>query len=90
MMLPLKESGMGVPMAEEWKNLYHVAILETDWSKIEGRIQAANSALNARLHEFSLNHGGTPEENQAIRGALNALSVLRDEVVADAKKRQIS
>ena len=81
---------MGVPMAEEWKNLYHVAILETDWSKIEGRIQAANSARNARLHEFSLNHGGTPEENQAIRGALNALSVLRDEVVADAKKRQIS
>ena len=58
----------------EWKELYQAAILETDWSKIEGRIQAADSAISTRLHEFSLNHGGTPEENQAIRDALNALT----------------
>jgi hypothetical protein len=32
------------------------------------------------LHEFSLNHGGTPEENQAIEDALHGLDILRKEV----------
>jgi hypothetical protein len=47
-----KRSGRRVPVAEEWKNLYQGAILETDWSRIEGRIQVAESAIRARLHEF--------------------------------------
>jgi hypothetical protein len=64
----------------EWEKLYQTAILETDWSKIEERIQAVDSAISARLHEFSLNHGGTPEENQRIQDALHGLSVLRREV----------
>ena len=63
-------------MAEEWKNFYQAAILETDWSRIEGRIQVADSAIRARLHEFSLNHGGTPEENQDIKDALTGLTVF--------------
>lgn len=46
-----------------WEKLYQVAILETDWSRIEEHIQAADAAINQRLNEFSLNHGGTPEEN---------------------------
>lgn len=46
-----------------WMDAYKAAILETDWSKIEERIQLADSAIKARLHEFSLNHGGTSEEN---------------------------
>lgn len=74
----------------EWMDVYKAAILETDWSKIEGRIQAADCAISARLHEFSLNHGGTPEENQAIQDASNGLRVLRGEVAAHAKTRQIS
>lgn len=65
----------------EWKELYQAAILETDCSQIEGRLQAADSAISARLLEFSVNHGGTPEENQAIRDALSGLTVLRHEVV---------
>lgn len=73
-------------MAEEWKSLYQAAILETDWSQIEGRIQAADSAISARLHEFSVNHGGTPEENQRITDALSGLRVLRREV-ADHKMK---
>jgi hypothetical protein len=64
----------------DWKSLYQAAILETDWSKIEEHIHAADSAISARLHEFSLNHGGTPEENQAIRDAVNGLSALRRDV----------
>jgi hypothetical protein len=34
------------------------------------------------LHEFSLNHGGTPEENQAIVDDLHGLDILREEVAA--------
>ncbi len=64
----------------DWKKLYIAAVLETDWSKIKQKIQAAENGIGARLHEFSLNHGGTPEENQAIVDALHGLDVLRNEV----------
>jgi hypothetical protein len=64
----------------DWQKMYLAAILETDWAIIEERIQAANSAISERLHEFSVNHGGTPEENQAIRDAVNGLAALRREV----------
>jgi hypothetical protein len=65
-----------------WQELYVTAVLETDWTKIERKIQAAENVIGARLHEFSLNHGGTPEENQAIVDALHGLDTLRKEVVA--------
>jgi hypothetical protein len=65
-----------------WQELYATALLETDWSKIEGKIQAAEDGIRARLHEFSVNHGGTPEENQAIEDALNGLDSLRKDVSA--------
>ena len=65
-----------------WLELYRTALLETDWSKIEREIQAAEDGIGVRLHEFSLNHGGTPEENQAIVDALNGLDILRKEVAA--------
>jgi hypothetical protein len=65
---------------QSWVKTYHDAILETDWSKIEEKIEAAEIAIRVRRHEFSLNHGGTPEENQDIEDALNALNILRKEV----------
>ena len=66
----------------DWVKLYKAAILETDWSKIEEHIQVAENGIKVRLHEFSMNHGGTPEENQAIADALNGLNILRKEVSA--------
>jgi hypothetical protein len=63
-----------------WVQTYHDALLETDWTKIREKIESAEVAIRVRRHEFSLNHGGTPEENQAIEDALNALNVLRKEV----------
>jgi hypothetical protein len=66
----------------DWLRLYRAAILETDWSKIEEKIEAAESGIRARLHEFSENHGGTPEENQAIEDALHGLNGLRKDVAA--------
>jgi len=64
-----------------WQELYATALLETDWTKIEQKIQAAENGIEARLNEFSLNHGGTPEENQAIVDAMHGLDILRKEVV---------
>lgn len=65
---------------QRWQRFYEAAVLETDWSKMEMRIEAAKSAMQERLHEFSMNHGGTPEENQALADALNALKVLRSDL----------
>jgi hypothetical protein len=73
---------MDIQAKHSWQELYATALLETDWSKIEEHIQVAENGIKARLHEFSLNHGGTPEENQAIVDALNGLNVLRKEVAA--------
>jgi hypothetical protein len=66
----------------KWHEVYKAALLETDWTKIERKIQAAENGIGERLHEFSLNHGGTPEENQAIVDALRGLDILRKEVAA--------
>jgi hypothetical protein len=73
-----------------WIEIFHEALLETDWSIIEERIQQADERIRSRRHEFSLNHGGTPEENQAIEDALNALNVLRREVSAWQKSKRAS
>jgi len=55
-------------------------LLETDRTKIEQRIQAVEAAMKEKLHDSSLNHGGTPEENRAIEDALHGLNILRKEV----------
>ena len=72
----------------EWFNLYKAAILETDWSKIEQKIREAGNGMRARLHEFSMNHGGTPDENQAIAKALDSLSILQKEVSVWQESKQ--
>jgi len=65
-----------------WEKLYQAAVLETDWSDVEEHIQAAESAISQRLHEFALNYGGTPEENLAITKAVTALDSMRKDVAA--------
>ena len=71
---------MDIKTKHAWQEIYANALLETDWSKIKEKIQAAEDGIRVRLHEFSLNHGGTPEENQAIVDALHGLDILRKEV----------
>ena len=66
----------------KWHEVYHAALLETDWSKMEEHIQTAETCLHERKREFALNHGGTPEESRAVDEALNGLHVLRAEVAA--------
>ena len=66
----------------QWHELYKAALLETDWSKMEERIQAAESAIQNRKREFALNSGGPQEENRALADAINSLGVLRSEVAS--------
>ena|ERR1700687_4169630 len=48
-----------------WHEIYKTALLETDWTKMQERIQAAESATDERQRVLSADHGGTPEERQA-------------------------
>ena len=74
----------------DWQELYATAILETDWSKIEEKIEVAEDGIRARVHEFSLNHGEMPEEKQAVQDALHGLETLRNEVAVWLWSRRAS
>ena len=71
-----------------WYDSYKAVVLETDWTKMHDRIQSAESKINNRKRVLSEDHGGTPEERQAIANALNAMGTLRTEV-ADWQSRQV-
>ena len=71
----------------KWYESYKAALLETDWSKLQERIQAAEAALRQRKREFELDHGGTPEENQAIGDAMRGMAVLRNDLVKWSEKQ---
>ena len=63
-----------------WFESYRAALLETEWTKMQERLQAAESEIQTRQHVLSMDHGGTPEERQAIANALNGMKILRTEV----------
>jgi hypothetical protein len=64
-----------------WYEPYELAVLETDWeNKIKSRIEAAESAIHERQRILSLDHGGTPEEQQSLLDTLNGLKSLRQDV----------
>jgi hypothetical protein len=65
--------------APGWEKLYESAVLETNNEVLAQRIAAALTALKARLHELNMDHGGTPEEQQALQQALAALGGLSRE-----------
>jgi len=56
------------------------ALVEADENKLRERIRAAKAAIDTRLHELQMDHGGTPDERQAISDALEGLSILRREL----------
>ena len=65
---------------ELWEQLYEVAIVETNLAKMQQHAQAAQAAIDARLHELQMDHGGTREEQQALSDALTGLRVLEREI----------
>jgi hypothetical protein len=76
-------------MTQTWQEAYRVAILETDWTRMQERLQTAESEIVKRRHVFSMDHGGTPEERQAIADALRGMEGLRIEV-DEWQNRQVS
>ena len=63
------------------EKLYGPATIETDGSKLEERIEAAEFAMHARPHEFpSIMAACLKEENRAIEEALNRLDIPRSEI----------
>jgi len=86
----MQAEGRSVMTEYKWHEVYKAALLETDWSKIEERITAAEAALHARKNKFDLNHGGTAEENRAIADALNGLNNLRKDVSAWQESKRAS
>jgi hypothetical protein len=63
-----------------WEEVYKAAIVETDNGKLPNRIHVAKAAIDTRLHDLQMDHGGTPEERQAISDALAGLNILRREL----------
>jgi hypothetical protein len=73
-------------MTNTWYESYKAAILETDWTKMQERLNASEREIYKRQRVLSLDHGGTPGERQAIADALRGISHLRIEA-RDWQKR---
>jgi hypothetical protein len=73
--------------AFSWHESYRAALLETDWTKMQERLQAAESEILKRKHVLAMDHGGTSDENQAIADALNGMKSLHAEVAEWQRRR---
>ena len=60
-----------------WQESYQAALLETDWTKTQERVQTAESEIHNRRLMLVQDHGGTSEEREALVSALSGLGVLR-------------
>jgi hypothetical protein len=68
-----------------WQAPYLAAVLESDWPKVEERIQAAETEIHKR-RLLSQDQGGA-EEREALAKAVSALNVLRLDAVWSEKNR---
>jgi hypothetical protein len=62
-----------------WRESYQTAVLESDWTKMHALIQMAECEIRERRNVLSEDHGGTPEERQALTDATNGLRCLLDD-----------
>jgi hypothetical protein len=62
----------------DWKQLYRAAVLESDRSKLQQRIEQAEAAILKRSRSLSKSPGNTRKEQEAITRALRILSLLHE------------
>jgi hypothetical protein len=75
------------PRVYEWEEPYNAAMMETDRTKRQERIDAAQTAINRRIEEMKLNAGdGSPEESAAIRNAQLGLNLLKSSNNAQSRR----
>jgi|ERR1700732_1394853 hypothetical protein len=66
-----------VATSYSWYDSYRAALLEADWTKMEERIQTAESEIHKRRLILSQDHRGTEEEREALVNAIQGLRILR-------------
>ncbi len=59
-----------------WHESYRAAVFEADWTRMPERLQVVQAEIRERQRVLSEDHGGTPEERQAIADALSGITVL--------------
>jgi len=64
----------------KWQASYQAAVLETDWTKMQERLQQAESEIHNRRLALLQDHSGTAEEREALADAMNGLQSLRKDV----------
>src|SRR5437773_11543379 len=60
-----------------WQELYATALLETNWSTIDEKIQVAEKGIGVSFKKFSRTKAGSPEEIKAFKKLWKGLTVLR-------------
>ena len=78
-----------VPTSYSWQETYQAALLETDWTKMQERIQAAESEIHQRRLQLSQDHGGTQEEREALVNAMSGLGALRINVASWLERQNL-
>ena len=72
-----------------WQESYQASLLETDWTKMQERVQTAESEIHKRRLELSQDHCGTQEEREALVNAMSGLGVLRMNVASWLERQNL-
>ena len=78
-----------VPTSYSWQESYRAALLENDWTKMQERVQTAESEIHQRRLVLSQDHGGTDEERAALVNAMSGLRVLRMNVASWLERQNL-
>ena len=78
-----------VPTSYSWQESYQAALLETDWTKVQERVQTADSEIHQRRLVLSQGHGGTDEERAALVNAMSGLRVLRTNIASWLERQNL-
>jgi hypothetical protein len=72
-----------------WQEPYAAAVVETKFEKLFPLVREAKAAIDTRLHELQMDHGGTPEERLAISDALAGLNALRRAIEIGSQRNDL-
>jgi hypothetical protein len=78
-----------VTTSYSWQESYQAALLETDSTKMQERLQTAESEIHQRRLVLSKDHGGTDEERAALVNAMSGLRVLRMNVASWLERQNL-
>ncbi len=80
---------LAVPTSYSWQKSYQAALLETDWTKMQDRVQKAESEIHQRRLVLSQDHSGSDEERTALVNAMSSLRVRGFNVTSWLERRNL-